>query len=275
MQSLSQSARRRASSGRLLPDISPVLTARGVRVRQGQVLMLAAQPNGGKSMFALWYAVTHNLPTLYISADTDAADTLYRALAMLTGDKVGDIEEAYELGADEAYAPELQRVSNIRFTFESTPTLEDIGLEVEAFEELWGRPPQVLVIDNLLNIVHGETSGNWGTMLEISSFLHDVARKSGAAVMVLHHTSEAEGKAAFPPPRKAVIGKVSQLPEVILTTALVPNEGVFRIACVKNRSGTHDPSGKSYAEMFAIPERMQLYDNQADAQMARDRYAFA
>jgi hypothetical protein len=222
-------------------------------------MMIAAAPNGGKSFLALWYAVANNLPTLYISADTDQATTLYRALAMITGDKVDDIEEAFEQGADDAYTPDLHRISNLRFTFDPTPTMDDINLEVQAFEEMWGKPPSVIVIDNLMNVVSGEGASGWQDMMEISQFLHHLARKSEAAVLILHHTSESEGKAAYPPPRKAVINKVSQLPEVILTVAMVPDEQVFRVACVKNRSGSHDPSGHNFTTLYVIPERMQLF----------------
>jgi hypothetical protein len=236
--------------------------------------MIAGPPNGGKSFLALWYAVTNNLPTLYISADTDKATTLYRSLAMLTGDKVDDIEETFEQGADEAYTPDLHRISNLRFTFDPTPTMEDISSEVQAFEEVWGEPPDIIVIDNLMNVVSGEGASGWQDMMEISQFLHHLARKSEAAVLILHHTSESEGKAAYPAPRKAIINKVSQLPEVILTVAMVPDEGLYRVACVKNRSGSHDPTGHTYSTLYVIPERMQLFDDHQKAQLAASRYSY-
>jgi hypothetical protein len=236
--------------------------------------MVCAQPNGGKSFLALWYAIKAQIPTLYISADTDQATTIYRAIAMLTGEKVDDIEETFEQGLDAAYTPELERISNMRFTFEPSPTLEDINLEVLAFEEMWGEPPRIIIVDNLMNVVHGEGNG-LSEMQEISQFLHHLARKSGAAVLILHHASENESKAAYPPPRKAVLQKVSQLPEVIITTALIPEENLFRIAVVKNRSGPHDPTGQVYVSLYVIPERMQLMADRQEFQLAKHRYEYA
>ncbi len=232
--------------------------------------MVAAQPNGGKSFLALWYAIQCGLPTLYISADTDSATTTYRALAMLTGDKVDDIEETFELGAQEAYADTLDQIGNMRFTFEPSPTINDIDLEVKAFDEMWGEPPRIVIVDNLMNVVHGEGNG-LHEMQEISQYLHHLSRKSGAAVLVLHHTSENEGKAAFPPPRKAILNKVSQLPEMILTVAMVPDENLFRVACVKNRSGNHDPSGGLYSTLWVAPDRMQLYSERQEFTLAQHR----
>ena len=47
--------------------------------------MVAAAPNAGKSMFALVYAIKAKVPTLFFSADTDAATVMLRASAHLAG----------------------------------------------------------------------------------------------------------------------------------------------------------------------------------------------
>ena len=52
-----------------LPDVWKGLAAEGIKFRRGQVCMIAAAPNAGKSMFALIYAVKAKVPTLFFSAD--------------------------------------------------------------------------------------------------------------------------------------------------------------------------------------------------------------
>ena len=56
-----------------LPDVWKNLVKQSIKFRRGQVCMVAAAPNAGKSMFALIYAIKANVPTLFFSADTDTA----------------------------------------------------------------------------------------------------------------------------------------------------------------------------------------------------------
>ena len=51
------------------------------------------------------------------------------------------------------------------------------------------------------------------------------------------------------PPRRAIHGKVSQLPAVILTLGYDP-QGVLRVAPVKNRFGPHYADASQYATLF-------------------------
>ena len=95
MLSLHQAAARSTNDYALLPDLFSPLVDEGIRFRRGQMTMIAGQPNAGKSLFALYMAVKMNVPTLYISADTDAYTTAIRAAAMVTGHKVSTVEEAF------------------------------------------------------------------------------------------------------------------------------------------------------------------------------------
>jgi len=54
-----------------LPDVWLALAEKQIKFRRGQVCMVAAAPNAGKSMFSLIYAVKAKVPTLFFSADTD------------------------------------------------------------------------------------------------------------------------------------------------------------------------------------------------------------
>ena len=68
-----------------LPDVWKALKEEQIRFRRGQVCMVAAAPNAGKSMFALVYAIQAQRPTLFFSADTDITTVMIRAAAHISG----------------------------------------------------------------------------------------------------------------------------------------------------------------------------------------------
>jgi replicative DNA helicase len=250
--------------GHPLPPIFPVLDQAAIKFRRGQVALIVGQPNAGKSLLALHYAVKHNLPTLFFSADTDEITTAHRAAAMLTGEKVDDIERRINNGWADHYEQVLDELDNVRFCFNPSPTLDDIDLEIMAFDETWGRTPELVIVDNLMNVV-AEHDNEFAGMREIAKAFHHIARESQASVIVLHHTSEAEGNPSDPPARRAIMGKISQLPELILAVAMNPMNGEYKVACVKNRSGPQDATGRTFHTLYVDPSRMQLFGSWDEA----------
>jgi len=79
-----------------------------------------------------------------------------------------------------------------------------------------------------------------------------MARKTEACVLVLHHVSEQSeyGSPSTPPARRAIHGKVSQLPALILTLGYDATNGELKVAAVKNRFGPHTADGKDFATLF-------------------------
>lgn len=267
MKTLAQTVLMAGESGKPLPDITASLSKAGVRLRRGQVTMIAAAPGNMKTLLALWYVAQHNLPTLFFSADTDAATIVNRVAAMLTGDTV-DIVEAGITGPGSAYyADQVNGLNNVRWCFDPSPTLDDIDLETMAFTEMWGCPPEIIVIDSLYNVV-AEHLDEYAGMREISRALHHVARSTESGIILLHHVSENTSNPGEPPPRKSILGKVSQLPEVILTLAYDELAKELRVATVKNRSGPADAQARSHVSLFVDAPRMQIQDATEQHQVA-------
>lgn len=234
-----------------MPIAFTKLAAMGWTPRRGQVLMVAGAPNAGKSAAALVLAKRMNVPSLVFSADTDQFTTALRAGALVTGYSMQYLEAQ---GAARLAEP-LEELDNLRFCFDPSPTLEDIDLEVRAFEEAWGHPPHLIVVDNLMNVLCDD-GDEFRALRIVMQALHHLARSTRACVMVLHHvTGEFDGT-AVPPPRRALHGKVSQLPEMIWTVA--QNQGHLGIACVKNRTGPADASANSVVWLKFAPECMSL-----------------
>ena len=252
-----------------LPDVWKDLALKQIKFRRGQVCMVAAAPNAGKSMFALIYAVKAKVPTLFFSADTDTATVMMRAASHLSGHSQLLVEGNLTSNRH-YYDKHLDNMSNIQFVFDSSPSLDDIELEIKAYVELFGVPPELIVVDNLMNVV-AESDNEWAGLRAIMVDFHDMARKTEACVMVLHHVSEQSeyGKTTFPPARRAIHGKVSQLPALILTLGFDPLDGTLKVAPVKNRFGPHTADGSDFATLFVNYSVCQISDADAMGRMYR------
>lgn len=229
--------------------------------------MVAAAPNAGKSMFALIYAIKAKVPTLFFSADTDTATVMMRSVSHLSGHSQVTVE-ANLSDNSKYYNAHLDKVSHIKWVFDSSPNIDDLELEIRAYVELFGQPPELIVIDNLMNIT-AETDNEWAGLRAIMVELHDMARKTEACVVVLHHVSEQTeyGSMTEPPHRRAIQGKVSQLPALILTLGYNPFEHTLRVAAVKNRFGKHSVDGKDWAGLFVNFATCQISDADAYGRM--------
>jgi len=252
-----------------LPDVWKDLAKKQIKFRRGQVCMIAAAPNAGKSMFALIYAVKAKVPTLFFSADTDTATVMMRAASHLSGHSQLLVEA--NLNSNRHYYDKyLSDMENIQFVFDSSPSLDDVELEVKAYVELYGIPPELIVIDNLMNVV-AESDNEWAGLRAIMVEFHDMARKTEACVMVLHHVSEQSeyGKTTEPPARRAIHGKVSQLPALILTLGFDPINHILKVAAVKNRFGPHTADGTDHTGLFVNYGVCQISDSDALGMMYR------
>jgi len=248
-----------------LPDVWRSLVSGDVNVkfRRGQVCMVAAAPNAGKSMFALVYAIKAKVPTLFFSADTDTTTVTIRAAAHLSGHAQVTVEKNLE-NDPSYYREHLGDMENLQWVFDSSPSLDDIEMEIKAYIELYGIAPELIIIDNLMNVA-AETDNEWAGLRAIMMELHDMARKTEACVLVLHHVSEQSeyGSPSMPPPRRAIHGKVGQLPAVILTLGYDPSQGMLRVAPVKNRFGPHYADASRWATLFVNFAACQIGDSDA------------
>jgi hypothetical protein len=174
---------------------------------------------------------------------------------MISGKSQTEVEK--KLNTDVGWTKAvLQKGNHIIWCFESSPTLQDIAEEVEAFEELWGCPPTLIVLDNLMDVA---TDGGeeFASMRAIMKELKYLARATNSAIVVLHHTSEAVLGTPCQP-RSAIQGKVAQLPALICTLGVVGTS--LGVASVKNRYGRADAGGTLLTWLAFNPEYMYVED---------------
>lgn len=255
MKTLTRSVGRPEIGGEPLPPVFRTFEHNQIAIRRSEVSMIAGEPGAGKSTLALAMALRINAPTLYLSADTNAHTMAMRLYSMITGESQQQAEIAIENNPEEAKR-KLALASHIYWSFDSSPNLGDLDDEVMAIEELLGRPPELIVVDNLMDVAMdgGEEFGGMRSAMKELKFL---ARDTNAAVLVLHHTSESF-KSDPTPPRAAVQGKVNQLPALILTVG--QQSGLMGVSSVKNRYGKADPSGQNPVWLQFNPEYMYLAD---------------
>lgn len=270
MERLTQVLRKKDKTGEPLPDFLPALHDAGVRFRRAQVCLIVGRAGSGKSLLSLFAALRTRVRTLYVSADTDSKTMMWRAAASLMSLPVKEIEGMTGTSAEIEVSEALDEVDRyLAFDFTSRPTLDDIRLEVDAAEEAWGAYPAMIVIDNLMNVVtDGDTFGGWSNAM---AEFHEMARATGAAVLVLHHASLNRSKEDEVAGMSAILGQVSALPEMILSVMLQPDTKTFEIGVIKNR---HDEARSSGARRITLPiepSLMTLYNDESERRMAEKR----
>lgn len=223
--------------------------------------MVAGMPGSQKSGFTLWltsrWAEVGGLSCLYFSADMAQHTAITRLAGLLTGHTSETVSRGLSAGAEDFYAEALARVP-LTFCFDSAPGLDDVMLELYAYVELYDEYPDVIVVDNLINI-QVDHENEWSGLRVALIELHSLARLTGSAVVVLHHMSEAgQRDTTVPAARRDLHGKVSQLPELILSLAFDPSLNKLNLAAVKNRNGPADASGRTVVSLAVDPERTQF-----------------
>lgn len=259
MKSLARSARAvKDQGGEFLPVIFRPLEQAKIRARMGTATFVAGPPGAMKTALVLYYVLRLNKPTLYFSADAEDFEVVERAAAAISGDTMDEVQ-----GNPEKYAGELAKAGNVKFVYEDSPSYLDVELEVAAYAEIFGTFPEVIVIDNFMNLV-GEDENEWAGMRTSARVVHKLTRITKAAVFVLHHMSDDRNDPTTPAPRSKLQGKVGQLPKAIWSLALAGDE--LRVAPAKNRWGPADASGQTYVTLYVDPSRNRVFNSKWDLQ---------
>lgn len=256
MQSLTQGRRKVGASGEPIPTPFPQLDAARISFRRGQLSLVAAAPGTGKSAWVFYTLVIGWFRkmvsrVLYFSADTDAAIMFKRAAQMLTGWTAPYIEEAMA-GENAESIEEIVRngTSHIRMDYTPFPTDDDVRDQLNAYYEVYGVFPDVIVMDNLSNLRLGGGAGDETQALqENCEFLHLIAKETGAAVITLHHVVGSYEDGDKPIPQGGLKDKVSKTPEMVVT--LFRDGQHLYVSAVKNRDGGADPSGRQFVTLNA------------------------
>ena len=235
------------------------LTRVGFGLTPGKVSMLCAGPGTGKSALGVQVALDLGLRTLYESPDQDSWTTAVRVLAHNTGHPQSYVRACLEPGVrrpDELDVA-LHDAEHVQFSFDSYST-EDIHSDVMAYGVIHGSYPELMVVDNLRNIARGD-DGDYAAQGRALDELDTLAQRTGAHIMVLHHTTGQYDDGTRPIPLSGLENKVSKYPAQILT--MFREDDNSRTLCiVKNRTGRADPAGSLRVKLRFDGERMAFAD---------------
>ena len=227
-----------------------------IKVRAGTVTLVAGPPGAMKTGLVLYLVLKWNRPSLYMSADVEAFEIVERAGAAMSGDTMEQVR-----ANPDSYLEWFEQVPNVRFSYEDSPTYRDLELEVAAYAEVFGKFPEVIVVDNVVNLV-GESDDEWAAHRDHAHVLHALAHRTQAAVIALAHMSDDRPDPSTPAPRSKLMGKISALPKAIWSLALDDNK--LYVAPVKNKHGPEYPSGKVFATVHVDPGRSRFYQSYSD-----------
>ena len=136
MRTLARAVGSKDIGGEPLPSVFRTFDVNKIVIRRAEVSMIAGTPGAGKSTLALAIALRTKVPTLYISADTNAHTMAMRLLSMISGQPQSMAEQMLIENVDESRKTINDNSGHIFWSFESAPTLSDLDMEVSAFEEL-------------------------------------------------------------------------------------------------------------------------------------------
>lgn len=255
MLTASRSLTRSIDSGKEMPKVPALRDLYGaleLTLRQGQLIMIAGRPGSGKSVLALVLAAEwsrQGKSVLYHSGDMSAFDASTRLASLATGKTTREIEHQARTAEGKAEIASVLREFDISYSFDSPIRFHGIEEELEAYVEMRNAFPDVIVIDNLMDLESGDSDYS-EQMFAMSAFT-ELARETGSTVIVLHHASDLRGDPMMPPARKDIKNGLAEKPEVSLSVAFDSARNDFRIAVIKQRGGKADPSGSTFALLKA------------------------
>jgi predicted ATP-dependent serine protease len=257
MLSLAQSARRIGDLGNPLPDVYAPFAQFRITLRRAVPSLVVAAPGVGKTALAIDWLRRLSVPALYVCIDTAEQDTTARAVSQVTGKPLADVENDLSHFTEELN----EKFGDIRWYFGTSPSIDEIEDEVAAFGEAWGSYPEIIVVDNLTSI-DLEAEFSFASVRDAMRRLNDMARDTGAHIMVMHHATGDYENGDKPIPLGGVEYKAGKPVDLCLTLTRRGKE--MRVYPVKNRGGEADATARKFASLYVDLSRMRFHENYPD-----------
>jgi hypothetical protein len=220
--------------------------------------MLAGVSGSHKTRIALNAMVNMRVPTLAFSTDSDRDTVASRLLAIATGQTTDTIEQMLVMEPEKAKALLAPYDEFITWDFRPDPDLDHIWRTAYAYNEREGRYPEQVVIDIASDVGH-DTGDEWASLRDLLRQAKVLARETEAHILLVHHASDSQYTKKPCPKRSDIHGKVSMIPEVIVTCG-IHFDGSLHVACVKNRHAKADAQAENHFPMALDAERSFVGD---------------
>lgn len=227
--------------------------------------MIAGRSGTQKSGFALWYTaqlgIHHGLKTLYFSADMSRFTASARVASMVLGVPTEEIEVRMAKGGWERQEC-IEALKSVPITF----AFDDLGWptvdkQIKAWAEIWNQYPDIVVFDNVMDFEGAEADYQiqMGVMSSATAFARDI----GCTTVMLHHASDKSWDAKTapydPPSRQDIKNGLGEKPEQVWGVAINPDTHEYHIACLKQRMGPCDPTGRRFSTIRAEPSLTRFH----------------
>lgn len=257
MLSLAQALERRGSSGVPLPTVYESLKFAGANICRGQLTLIVGPPAAGKSLLAMNLIAGMKVPSLAFLLDTTELTASARFASILTGEDYGVVKQGIINGEEKYRELLLDQLPDVQAVFYA-PTPDDIQLQIDAFEQRYGLPPDLVLVDNLGNQASAYDN-EWATLKALTLELDQIARREQCAIIAAHHTTDLES--AEPAARTKILGKITQYPRLVFSVGFNVDTGEYKVAIVKNSEGKTDVKAEHPVILYADPARMLLTEH--------------
>src|SRR5262249_2319698 len=152
------------------------------------------------------------------------------------------------IGGDDSYAEKItDSLPDLQAVF-FAPDFEEVQVQVDAFNQRYGLPPDVVVVDNLGNQTSG-LDNEYALLKALTLELDKLAKVEQTAVIAAHHTTDLVDME--PAARDKVLGKISQYAALMLSVNYNPETQEYKVAVVKTREGASDVAARNPVTMWA------------------------
>jgi predicted ATP-dependent serine protease len=134
MRTLQRAVRSKNTGGEPIPPVFKCFRDMDIVVRRSELTLIAGTPGAGKSSLALALVAHAKMPTFYLSADTNAHTMSMRMYSMLTGKTQAEAEQIISNNPEDVSRLFESECAEIRWSFDSTPSLADLDDEIQGFE---------------------------------------------------------------------------------------------------------------------------------------------
>lgn len=268
MQSLALAMKAKGDEGLALPTVFPQLEQLGAHLRRSQLSLWAAAPGGGKSAVASEFVLNmkydeyldEKVPAMYFSADSDKGTIGVRLAAAVLDKTIQEAEQILEDPESPAWKRLEAALDHVWFVWDSSPSMEEIEREIEAYVAVTGEYPHLLVFDNLKNLVP-ETPGaaKHEEYDDIMEWLKILALETKAHVAVLHHVTGYYENGNEPIPLNGLLGKPGKACRLIVTLYMQDRDrSIMGMCVVKNSNGPANAGGGLQAHVAWMPEKSKF-----------------
>ncbi len=188
--------------------------------------MIVADPGTGKTALCVNWAALSGARTLYCSADTDPRVMTLQLACLASGHSRQLVTSRLTTPGPWSglYARAIQnRFPNFILDFSSAPSLPFVGEQCEALTELWGRTPELIVLDTASDV--RRRADGWDGWEELWLAGRDLARDFGTVVVWAHHKNKV-GQGAM---------NANRFTEIVID--MKGGFGLVDLNIIKNRNG--------------------------------------